>query len=57
MIVEFLDNISMKEQQAIKGWIKNNKLKSCQFVEINGVNYNLVVVFENNQIVAIRVIK
>ena len=57
MIIEFCDNISMKEQQAIKGWLKNNKLQTCQFVKLNGVNYNFVVVFENDQIVAIQVIK
>lgn len=57
MIVEFDENISMQEQQAIKYWLKNNKLQSCQIVKINGVDYNFIVVFENNQIVAIRVIK
>ena len=57
MIVEFIDNISMQEQQAIKEWLENNKLQSCQIVIINGLNYNFIVVFENDQIVAIRVIK
>lgn len=57
MIVEFLGDISMQEQQAIKYWLKKNKLHSCQIVKINGVDYNFIVVFENNQIVAIRVIK
>ena len=57
MIVEFDKNISMQEQKAIKDWLENNKLQSCQIVKINGVDYNFIVVFENNQIVAIRVIK
>lgn len=57
MIVEFDENISMQEQQAIKYWLKNNKLQSCQIVKINGVDYNFIVAFENDQIVAIRVIK
>ena len=57
MIVEFLDNISMQEQQSIKDWLKNNKLQSCQIVKINGIDYNIIVVFENDQIVAIRVYK
>lgn len=57
MIVEFIDNISMQEQQSIKEWLENNNLQSCQIVKINGVNYNFIVVFENDQIVAIRVIK
>ena len=57
MIVEFDKNISMREQQVIKVWLNNNKLQSCQIVKINGVNYNFIVVFENDQIVAMRVIK
>ena len=57
MIVEFLGDISMQEQKAIKDWLENNKLQSCQIVKINGVDYNFIVVFENNHIVAIRVIK
>lgn len=57
MIVEFLDNISMQEQQSIRDWLENNKLQSCQIVQIDGIDYNFIVVFENNQIVLIRVIK
>lgn len=57
MIVEILNNISVQEQQSIKIWLENNKLQFCQIVKINGVDYNFIVVFENNQIVAIRVIK
>lgn len=57
MIVNFCGNISIQEQQAIKYWLENNKLRSCQIVKINGVDYNFIVVFENDQIVAIRVIK
>ena len=57
MIVEFLDNISTQEQPSIKDWLENNKLQSSQIVKINDVNYNIIVVFENDQIVAIRVIK
>ena len=57
MIVNFCGNISMQEQQAIKDWLENNELQSCQIVKINGVDYNFIVVFENDQIVAIRVIK
>lgn len=57
MIVEFLGDISMQEQKAIKDWLENNKLQSCQIVKINGVDYSFIVVFENDQIVAIRVIK
>ena len=57
MIVEFLGDISMQEQKAIKDWLENNKLQSCQIVKINGVDYNFIVVFENDQIVAIRAIK
>ena len=57
MIVEFLDNISMQEQQSIKDWLENNKLQSSQIVKINGVNYNIIVVLGNDQIVAIRVIE
>ena len=57
MIVEFLGDISMQEQKAIKDWLENNKLQSCQIVKITGVDYNFIVVFENDQNVAIRVIK
>ena len=57
MIVEFLDNISMQEQQSIKDWLENNKLQFSQIVKINGVDYNIIVVFEDTQIVTIRVIK
>lgn len=57
MIVNFCGNISMQEQQSIKDWIENNKLQSCQIVKIDGVDYNIIVVFENDQIVATRVIK
>lgn len=57
MIVEFLDNISMQEQKSIKDWLENNKLQSSQIVKINGVDYNIIVIFENDQIIAIRVIK
>ena len=57
MIVNFCGNISMQEQQAIKDWLENNELQSCQIVKINGVDYNFIVVFEYDQIVAIRVIK
>ena len=57
MIVEFSKNLSVQEQQSIMNWLENNKLQSCQIVKINGVDYNFIVVFENNQIVAIRVIK
>ena len=57
MVVEFCENISVQEQQAIKAWLNNNKLQSCQIVKINGTDYNFVVVFENDQIVSIRVIK
>ena len=32
MMVEFLDNISMQEQQAIKDWLENNKIYQCQIV-------------------------
>ena len=45
MIVEFLGDISMQEQKAIKDWLENNKLQSCQIVKINGVDYNFIVVF------------
>ena len=57
MVVEFCENISVQEQQAIKVWLNNNKLQSCQSVKIDGADYNFVVVFENDQIVAMRVIK
>lgn len=57
MVVEFCENISVQEQQAIKAWLNNNKLQSCHIVKIDGADYNFVVVFENAQIVAIRVIK
>ena len=57
MIVEFLDDISMQEQQSIKDWIENSKIQSSQIVRIDDVDYNIIVVFENDQIVAIRVIK
>ena len=57
MIVKLSEKISVQEQQSIKEWLENNKLQSCQIVEINGVNYNFIVVFENDQIVAMRVIK
>lgn len=57
MHVQFSGNISLQEQQAIKAWLENNKLQSCQIVNIDGFDYNLIVVFEDNQIVAIRVIK
>lgn len=57
MLVEFSENISAQEQQSIKNWFENNKLQFCQIVKINGVDYNIIVVFENDQIVAIRVIK
>ncbi len=57
MIVEFSENLSVQEQQSIMNWLENNKLQSCQIVKINGVDYNFIVVFENDQIVAIRVIK
>ena len=57
MVVKFDENISTQEQQAIKTWLNNNKLQSSQIVKINGTDYNFIVVFENTQIVAIRVIK
>ena len=57
MIANFCGNISVQEQQAIKNWLENNELQSCQIVKISGIDYNLIVVFESAQIVAIRVIK
>lgn len=57
MMIEFDKNISIKEQQAIKVWLNNNKLRSCQIVKIDGIDYNFMVVFENTQIVVIRVFK
>ena len=57
MKVDFCDSISAQEQQTVKDWIEDNKLHSCQIVNIDGIDYNLIVVFESNQIVAIRVIK
>ena len=57
MIANFCGNISAQEQQAIKNWLENNELQSCQIVKISGIGYNLNVVFESAQIVAIRVIK
>ena len=57
MVVEFSENITTQEQQAIKNWLKNHKLQSCQIVKINGIDYNMLAVFENTRIVAIRVIK
>lgn len=57
MNVDFCDSISAQEQQAVKDWIENNKLQSCQIVNIDGIDYNLIVVFESDQIAAIRVIK
>jgi len=57
MKVDFCGSISEQEQQTVKDWIENNKLQSCQIINIDGINYNLVVVFESNQIAAIRVIK
>lgn len=56
MIVQFCGNISLQEQQVVKDWIENNKPQSCQIVNIDGIDYNLIVVFESIQIVAIRVI-
>ena len=57
MFVQFSGNVSLQEQQGVKDWIENNKLQSCQIVNIDGIDYDLTVVFESNQIVAIRVIK
>ena len=57
MMIEFDKSISIKEQQAIKAWLNNNKLQSCQIVKIDGIDYNFMVVFENTQIVVIRVFK
>lgn len=57
MKVDFCKNISMQEQQVILAWLENQKLQSSQLVNINGIDYNLVVIFESNQIAAIRVIK
>ena len=57
ILIEFCDNISLKEQQLITDWLKKNTPQSCQIVKINGVVYNLRVFFENTQIVAIRVYK
>ena len=57
MMIKFDKNISIEEQQTIKVWLNNNKLQSCQIVKIDGIDYNFVAVFENTQIVVIRVFK
>ena len=57
MNVGFSKNISPKEQQSIQSWLENHRLQSCRIIKIDGIDYNFIVVFENTQIVAIRVIK
>jgi hypothetical protein len=57
MKVDFCDNISAQEQQAIMCWLKNSKLPSSQIVKINGIDYNVIVIFEGTLIAAVRVIK
>ena len=57
MKVEFCESISNEEQQSIKDWLESNNPKCCQIVKINGIDYSLIILFENAQIVAIRVIK
>ena len=57
MLIQFSGNISLQEQQVVNDWVENNKLQSCQIVNIDGIDYNIIVVFERNPIVAIRVIK
>ena len=57
MKIDFCDSISAQEQQVIISWLGSQKLQSSQIVKLNGIDYNLILVFENDQIAAIRVIK
>lgn len=57
MIIQFSLNVSNDEKPLIKNWLKNNEIHQCQIARINGIDYNIIVVFQDTQIVAVRMIK